>query len=120
MRVSNNAGSVGARAAPPARLRARLNHTWQGRPWVRILRSGDAVPDTASAFGPCQAPFTPVFTLHDQVIHATVRADATNAAAVTTQNALVRWVAGTLATLVFTNTPLPEGGGNFTYPSTHR
>ncbi len=116
VRVFNNAGSTTSAAARLSVCAAGLEHTWQGRPWVKILRSGDAVPGFANTFGPLNDPFSPLFTLRDQTIHATPRADSEVANSPTPYTALVRWRDGHLATLVFTNTPLPEGNGNFAFP----
>lgn len=116
VRVYNNAGSTTSASARLSVCAAGIEHTWQGRPWVKILRSGDAVPGFANTFGPLNAPFGPLFTLWDQTIHATPRADSEVANSPTPYTALVRWRDGHLATLVFTNTPLPEGNGNFAFP----
>jgi uncharacterized delta-60 repeat protein len=116
VRVFNNAGSTTSAAVRLSVCAAGLEHTWQGRPWVKILRSGDAVPGFANTFGPLNAPFSPLFTLRDQTVHAIARANSEVADSPTPYTALVRWRDGHLATLVFTNTPLPGGNGNFTYP----
>lgn len=117
VRVFNNAGSTTSAAVRLGICTPGLDHTWQGRPWVKVLRTGDPVPGSPSTFGPLNAPFTPLFTLRHQTIHATARGDSEAASPPVLQNALVRWRDGDLETLVFTNTPVPDASGqNFVFP----
>lgn len=116
VRVYNNAGSVTSQPALIEVCAPDMAATFRGRPWVKILRSRDPVPGTESTLGPLGAPFNPIFTLWDRTIHAAPRADNDKANAQVYHTALVRWRDGTLQTLVYTNTLVPNSNQVLEYP----
>lgn len=112
VRVSNPAGAVVSEPATLTVCAPELNHTWNGRPWVKILASRDPVPDHNTTFGPMISPYEPLFTLWNQTVHVVARGnDDQSGAAI--HRGLFRWRDGHLSTLVFTNTARPNGGDPF-------
>lgn len=78
---------------------AQGNPTWLGRPFVKVLATGDAIP------GKDGAVFTTIerFTLRDGTLHI-VAGESSN------RKGLFRWRAGQLTKLVYTDTLAPTGG----------
>jgi hypothetical protein len=116
--IQNNAGQV---LSAPARLEVcavALDSTFNGRPWIKLFATEDPLPGTANRLGPFKTPFEPTFTLWNQTVHATARADDNLADKPTFQTTLLRWRDGVVTPLVFTNDAVPGGqpGENFSYP----
>lgn len=112
VRVSNSAGAVVSESALLTVCAPELNHTWKGRSWVKILASRDPVPDYDTTFGPMKSPHEPLFTLWNQTVNVVARGNDDQAGDVINRG-LFRWRDGQLTTLVFTNTPRPNGGDPF-------
>lgn len=119
VRVFNNAGSAETLPVRLDLVSSGLNSTWQNRPWIRIVGSGDAVPGYAARIGPLSGVWRPLFNLRDEMVHLILRANSEVNSDQKLDRGLFQWREGALSTLVFTNTPRPGGGlfGDMFYPT---
>ena len=77
---------------------AQTNPTWLGRPFVKVVRTGDPIPGASGGI------FNELtwFTLRDGTIHLVGGESST-------RKGVFRWHANTLTSLVYTNTLAPTG-----------
>lgn len=119
VQVQNSVGSVVSKPAYVTVCSDLVNSSFGGRPWVKIVASGDPVPRYPNLFGPLAGGDEPIFTLRNQSVVFTARGDGLAATPVAPERGLFRWRSGQLETLVYTNTPGPNGQpiGSVYYPT---
>lgn len=85
-------------AAAISNATAQTNPTWLGRPFVKVVHTGDPIPDANGAI------FNELtwFTLRDGTIHLVGGESST-------RKGIFRWRTNTLTSLVYTNTLAPTG-----------
>lgn len=83
-----------------------IEASWLGRPFVKVVDEATTVPGESHTFASFAPPLEPRFTLRDQTVHLVAPAGTVNFQPV---RALLRYKAGLLETLVFTNTVAPDG-----------